>query len=77
MKLWVKILIGSIVIWVLGAVPLLLYVEFGPEEGNPVGLGLLYLAGQVLGMLGITLSVFMFLGGLLSEACEEQARMTA
>jgi hypothetical protein len=31
-------------ILVLGAGPLLLYIAFGPEDGNPVGLGILFFA---------------------------------
>ena len=50
----------------LGAsIPLLLYVMFGPKDGNPIGLGLLmclgWLVGAVLvawGVIGLAISQF-------------------
>lgn len=36
-----RILIGSLVLGAVGTAPLLLYVLFGPKNGNPIGLGLL------------------------------------
>ena len=47
------------------SVPLLLYVIFGPKDGNPIGLGLLmwlgWLVGAVLivwGVVGLVISQF-------------------
>ena len=31
------------------SIPLLLYVMFGPKDGNPIGLGLLMLIGWLVG----------------------------
>lgn len=36
-----RILIASLLVGVAGVAPLLLYVLFGPADGNPIGLGLL------------------------------------
>lgn len=36
-----RILITSLLVGVAGVAPLLLYVLFGPADGNPIGLGLL------------------------------------
>lgn len=36
-----RITIGSLVLGLSGILPLLLYIEFGPHNGNPIGLGLL------------------------------------
>lgn len=36
-----KILLGSLAVGAVGVGPLLLYIAFGPADGNPIGLGLL------------------------------------
>ncbi|MCG3190298.1 MAG: hypothetical protein LKCHEGNO_02971 [Burkholderiaceae bacterium] len=36
-----RILLGGLVLGVAGVGPLLLYIAFGPADGNPIGLGLL------------------------------------
>ena len=41
-------MIGS-AIAVGASIPLLLYVIFGPKNGNPIGLGLLMLLGWLVG----------------------------
>ena len=49
-----RVMIASVVLGALFCVPLLLYIAFGPEDGNPIGLGLLAvmgLPGAVLGFL--------------------------
>jgi hypothetical protein len=58
-----RLTIGGLVL-VLGTAPLLLYVLFGPRDGNPVGLGILmwlsWLAGGVLviwGFVGLLRSI--------------------
>lgn len=40
-------------VWVLGLTvgPLLLYVIFGPADGNPIGLGLLFFFGAPVGFV--------------------------
>ena len=40
-------------VWVLAltAGPLLLYVIFGPKDGNPIGLGLLFFFGTPIGVI--------------------------
>ena len=43
------------------AAPLMLYVFFGPTDGNPVGLGWLFAAGAVLGHIGFAAGLIMLL----------------
>jgi hypothetical protein len=45
----------SVVMLVLSVAPIMLYAEFGPADGNPVGLGLLMVFGGSL--FGSTLAV--------------------
>lgn len=43
-----KVVIGSFIFAGLCSLPLLLYVIFGPKDGNPIGLGLLMVGGWFL-----------------------------
>jgi hypothetical protein len=45
-----KIIVTAIGIWLLSAGPLLLYIVFGPSDGNPIGLGLLAMLGTGVAM---------------------------
>lgn len=58
-----RILIGSLIFGAVGVSPLLLYVIFGPADGNPIGLGL-------LAMASIPLATFGVLIGLVKTAVE-------
>ena len=40
----------------IGVVPLLLYLTFGPKDGNPIGLGLLFIVTAPIGVLMILLN---------------------
>jgi hypothetical protein len=57
------IVIASLAIGLCGVGPLLLYVLFGPADGNPIGLGLL--AVVALPIAGVALAV-----GLIKTAVE-------
>lgn len=46
-----RILLFGIAIAAIGVLPLLLYVAFGPEDGNPIGLGLLAVAAVPIGLM--------------------------
>lgn len=48
---------GSLVIGVVGVLPLLLYIAFGPADGNPIGLGLLAMAAVPIAGMGILIGV--------------------
>lgn len=52
-----KIMVLSMAPAVLGTIPLLLYIIFGPADGNPIGLGLLFVAGIAIGFLGFMLGL--------------------
>lgn len=51
------IVLFGITVAVAGLLPLLLYVAFGPEDGNPIGLGLLAIVavptGGIIALAGI------------------------
>ena len=51
------IVLCGVAVAVAGVLPLLLYIAFGPEDGNPIGLGLLALvaipAGGMIALAGI------------------------
>lgn len=57
MKSHFKLLLVGILVAIAGTLPIYLYIEFGPPDGNPVGLGLLawlsWLVGLVLFIIGI------------------------
>lgn len=46
-----RILLAGLVIAGTGVSPLLLYVAFGPQDGNPIGLGLLAVTAVPIGTL--------------------------
>ena len=54
-KLGKWMMLISVVLLVLSVAPIMLYAEFGPADGNPVGLGLLMVFGGSL--FGATLAV--------------------
>ncbi len=45
-----KFLIVALIIAGLGYIPLQLYIIFGPRDGNPIGLGLLFVIGIFAGL---------------------------
>jgi hypothetical protein len=48
-----KIIKMSLVIGCVGLSPLLLYIVFGPRDGNPIGLGLLAMAAMPVAAIGV------------------------
>jgi len=63
-----KILLGSAAFGVVGVGPLLLYIAFGPADGNPIGLGLLAMVALPVAAIGIGIGLVvlvmeMFRGG--------------
>lgn len=46
----------GLLILAAGIVPLLLYMAFGPKDGNPIGLGLLFIIATPIGVLTILLN---------------------
>ena len=56
-----KIIVASIGVGALSALPLVLYIIFGPSDGNPIGLGLLAMAGVGLAQIGALIGVVWFL----------------
>ena len=45
-----------------GSVPLLLYIVFGPKDGNPIGLGLLMLLSWLIGAALVIWSIVGLVG---------------
>lgn len=61
-----KIILVSMAIGLGGALPLLLYIAFGPANGNPIGLGLLAVVavpaaviGTLIGLIKLLVQRFM------------------
>lgn len=46
----------GLLILATGVIPLLLYAAFGPKDGNPIGLGLLFIVATPIGVLMILLN---------------------
>jgi hypothetical protein len=46
-----KLFWAGLIVMGLSLAPLLLYIVFGPKDGNPIGLGLLMFFGVPLGLL--------------------------
>lgn len=49
----IRIVAGSIVLGLLGYMPLQLYIWFGPRDGNPIGLGLLAVFALPVAAMGV------------------------
>jgi hypothetical protein len=52
-----RIALGSLVLGVAAALPLSLYIVFGPKDGNPIGLGLLAVVGLPIAAVGVLVGV--------------------
>ncbi len=52
-----RITLASMALGVLCSLPILLYIRFGPADGNPIGLGLISVAGNALAAVGIAIGV--------------------
>ena len=48
-----KIVLASLALGLAGLLPLVLYIEFGPPEGNPIGLGLLAMVAAPVSGVGM------------------------
>ena len=51
----------SAALGIAGVLPLLLYVAFGPADGNPIGLGLLALAAMAIAGMGLVIGLIKML----------------
>ena len=56
-----KIMAWSAALGVAGVLPLLLYIAFGPADGNPIGLGLLAVAAVPVAGVGLAVGLIMTL----------------
>jgi hypothetical protein len=48
-----RIVAASLALGLLGVLPLLAYIAFGPKDGNPIGLGLLAVLAVPLATIGV------------------------
>ena len=48
-----RVIAISLGIAAVGVLPLLLYIAFGPSDGNPIGLGLLAVAAVPIAAMGV------------------------
>ncbi len=53
-----QILVGSLLVGAIGTLPLMLYIAFGPADGNPIGLGLLAVAVLPVAAAGALIGLF-------------------
>lgn len=63
----VRILSIGLAIGVIGVLPLLLYIQFGPRDGNPVGLGLLAVAAVPVSAVVMAVGLIKLLVELVSK----------
>ncbi len=61
-----RIIVGSVIAGIVGVLPLLLYIQFGPADGNPIGLGLLAVAAVPLAGIGVFVGLIKLLVELFS-----------
>lgn len=57
----IKIFLGSVAFGVVGVAPLLLYIAFGPADGNPIGLGLLAVLAAPVCAIGAGIGLIVML----------------
>lgn len=57
----IKIIALSLLLVLVCAAPLMLYVFLGPEDGNPVGLGLLFAGGALVAHIGFTVGLVLLI----------------
>jgi hypothetical protein len=57
----IKIIALSLLLVLACAAPIMLYVFFGPEDGNPVGLGLLFAGGALIAHVGFTVGLLLLI----------------
>jgi hypothetical protein len=57
----IKIIALSLLLVLVSAAPIMLYFVFGPADGNPVGLGLLFAVGALIGHVGFLIGILMLL----------------
>ena len=57
----IRIVAGSVALGLAGYMPLQLYIWFGPEHGNPIGLGLLAVAILPFAAAGIAVGAIKML----------------
>ncbi len=62
-----QIVAWSLAFGLLGAAPLLLYVAFGPADGNPIGLGLLAVIAVPVGGIGLAVGLIKILAEYLTR----------
>jgi hypothetical protein len=47
-----RIVVVSVAVGIAGTLPLALYVALGPKDGNPIGLGLLFVVAVPVAIIG-------------------------
>ncbi len=57
--LGVKVIALSLLLVLVSAAPIMLYIAFGPQEGNPLALSWLFAGGAVIGHLGFLLGILL------------------
>lgn len=60
-SLGLKLIAYSLVVVFATSLPLIAYVIFGPSDGNPVGLGLLFAGGAMVAHVGFFVGLLMLI----------------
>ncbi len=57
----VKVIALSLLLVLVCAAPIMLYIIFGPKDGNPVGLGLLFAVGALVAHVGFVVGMLLLI----------------
>lgn len=57
----IKVIALSLLVVLVSAAPIMLYILFGPADGNPIGLGFLFAAGALVGHVGFILGMLLLI----------------
>ena len=62
-----KIILVSLIIGLICYTPLQLYIWFGPKDGNPIGLGLLFFVGVPAAAISLALGFLKLVIEILTD----------
>ena len=57
----IKVIALSLLVVLASAAPIMLYILFGPADGNPICLGLLFAAGALVGHIGFVVGMLLLI----------------
>ncbi|QEI12600.1 hypothetical protein [Cellvibrio japonicus] len=57
----IKVIALSLLVVLVSAAPIMFYIVLGPEDGNPIGLGLLFAFGALVGHVGFVAGMLLLI----------------